>query len=153
MRKFAFITALLAALAAAAPASGALMLSKSCGNNCAQFTASGSGALGVVGSGAEWGSISSGTIWVRDRTGKSNAKTWVHGSGIHWTSLGDDGWKARSSNKMTFSATNKFWVKLQGPGVQMSGVFNGTGNIGGTGKYTLNDHKKSWPSSTQSLQF
>ena len=36
---------------------------------------------------------------------------------------------------MTFSATNKFWVKLQGPGVQMSGVFDGTGNIAGNGRY------------------
>jgi hypothetical protein len=153
MRKIAFITALLAALAAAAPASGALMLAKSCGNTCAQFTASGSGALGVIGSGAEWGSISRGIIWVRDRTGKSNAKNWVHGSGIHWKSLGDDGWKATSTNKMTFSATNRFWVKLQGPGVQMSGVFDGTGNIAGSGNYALNGHKKNWPQTSQSLRF
>jgi hypothetical protein len=153
MRRIVFITALLAALAAAAPASGALLLAKSCGNNCAQFAASGTGALGVVGSGAEWGSISSGIIWVRDRTGKSNAKNWVHGSGIHWKSLGSDGWKAMSSNKMTFSANNKFWVKLQGPGVQMSGVFDGTGSIQGDGHYTLNGHKKSWPTSSQSLRF
>jgi hypothetical protein len=62
MRKIAFITALLAALAAAAPASGAFMLGKSCGNSCATLTAGGTGSLGVVGSGAEWGSIGSGIV-------------------------------------------------------------------------------------------
>jgi hypothetical protein len=153
MRKIAFITALLAALAAAVPASGAVMLAKSCGNSCATLTAGGTGSLGVVGSGAEWGSVGSGIIWIRDRTGKSNAKNWVHGSGIHWKSLGDDGWRATSSKSMTFSANSKFWVKLQGPKISMSGVFDGTGNIKGNGKYTLNGHKRSWPNTSQALRF
>jgi hypothetical protein len=152
MRKIAFITVALAVLAAAAPASGAL-LAKSCGNSCATLTASGKGSLGVIGSGAEWGSVQSGTIWVRDRTGKSNAKNWVHGVALHWKSLGSDGWKATSSKKMTFSANNKFWVKLEGPGISMSGVFDGTGNIKGSGKYTLNGNKRSWPNSSQALRF
>jgi hypothetical protein len=153
MRKIAFITALLAALAAAVPASGAVMLAKSCGNSCATLTAGGTGSLGVVGSGAEWGSVGSGIIWIRDRTGKSNAKNWVHGSGIHWKSLGRDGWKATSSKKMTFSANSKFWVKLHGPGIWMSGVFSGTGNIQGAGNYKLNGHKRSWPHTSQALRF
>ena len=153
MRKIAFITALLAALAAAAPASGALMLAKSCGNNCATLTASGTGSLGIVGSGAEWGSFLGGTIWVRDRTGKSNPRNWVHGSGLHWKSIGDDGWKATTTKSLNFSASGKFWVKLQGSGVQMSGVLSGTGNIKGSGKYSLNGHKRSWPTSLQALQF
>jgi hypothetical protein len=153
MRKIAVITALLAALAAAAPASGALMLAKSCGNSCATLTASGTGSLGIVGSGAEWGSFSGGTIWVRDRTGKSNPRNWVHGSGLHWKSIGDDGWKATTTKSLTFSTSGKFWVKLQGSGIHMSSVLAGTGNIKGSGKYSLNGHNRSWPSSSQALRF
>jgi hypothetical protein len=166
MRKIAFITAVLAALAAAVPASGAL-LAKSCGKSCATLTASGKGSLGVVGSGAEWGNIQSGTIWVRDRTGKQNPRTyrggscmtagcegWVHGSGLTWKSIGDDGWKVTSKHRMIFSAsTNTFWIKLQGPGIAVSGVFDGTGNIEGTGTYTLNGNKHSWPSANRALTF
>jgi hypothetical protein len=77
----------------------------------------------------------------------------VHGSGIHWKSLGDDGWKATSSKSMTFSANSKFWVKLQGPKIQMTGVFDGTGNIQGNGNYALNGHKRSWPNTSQALRF
>jgi hypothetical protein len=152
MRRIAFITIVLAGLAAAAPASGAL-LAKSCGNSCSTLTASGKGSLGVVGSGAEWGSFLSGTIWVRDRTGTSNPRNWVHGSGLHWTSLGDDGWKAKTSKSVIFSASGKFWVKLAGPGIQISGVFDGTGNIQGTGTYNLNGHKHNWPTFATALSF
>ena len=152
MRKIAFITAVLAALAVAAPASGAL-LAKSCGNSCATLTASGKGSLGVVGSGAEWGSFSSGIVWVRDRTGKGNPRNWVHGSSLKWKSLGDDGWKATTTKPLTFSATGKFWVKLEGTNIQMSGVVDGTGNIKGSGTYALNGHKQSWPSANRALTF
>jgi hypothetical protein len=152
MRKIAFITAVLAALAVAAPASGAL-LAKSCGNSCATLTASGKGSLGVVGSGAEWGSFSSGIVWVRDRTGKGNPKNWVHGSSLKWKSVGDDGWKATTTKPLTFSATGKFWVKLEGTNIQMSGVVAGTGNIKGSGTYALNGHKQSWPSANRALTF
>ena len=39
MKKFAFIIALLATLAAAAPASGAVLLAKRCTTSCSQFQA------------------------------------------------------------------------------------------------------------------
>ena len=90
---------------------------------------------------------------MRDRTGKANPRNWVHGSGIHWKSLGDDGWKGTSKNSMTFSTSSKFWVRLQGPGIKASGVCDGTGNIQGTGKYTLNGHNRSWPTTSQALRF
>jgi hypothetical protein len=152
MRKIAFITAILAALVAAVPASGAL-LAKSCGNTCATLTASGTGSLGVVGSGAEWGSFQSGTVWVRDRSGGGNPKSWVHGSALKWKPIGDDGFKATTSKPVTFSANGKFWVKLEGSKIEMSGVFDGTGNIKGSGSYALNGHKKAWPSANKALTF
>jgi hypothetical protein len=154
MRRLAFITALLAALVAAAPSSGAVLLAKNCGSRCTDFQANGSGSLSVVGNGAGWGSVSSGTIWVRDRTGKSNPRNWVHGSGITWKYLGDDGWKASSTHTMTVNATgSSFWVKVQGTGVQMCSVVDGSGSIGGKGKYALNGRSHSWPARVASLQF
>jgi hypothetical protein len=151
MKRIAFITALLAALAAAAPAS-ALLLPASCGNNCATLSANGNGSLGVVGSGAEQGSISSGTIWVRDRSDNGHKDFSVTG----WQtrrSIGDDGWKFTSKHAMRFCAYSKFWVKLQGPGVVVSGVFEGSGSIGGSGKYTLNGHTHSWPAYATEIHF
>jgi len=100
MRKIPLlITAVLAALAAAAPASGAVLLAKRCTTSCASFQANGKGWVSVVGSGAEYGSISSGTVWVRDRTGKQNPRYagWVHGSGLTWKWIGDDGWKVTAN--------------------------------------------------------
>ena len=144
MKRIAFITALLAALAAAAPASGAVLLAKACTSSCSDFQANGSGWLSVVGNGAEWGSIQSGTIWLRDRTGRSNPKNWVvqHTGTLHWTNIGDDGWKVTSKKSMTISASTKFWIKLQGPGIHVCGEFDGSGEVAGTGKYQIGS--KSW---------
>ena len=153
MRKIAFITALIAALAAAAPASGATMLAKSCSNSCSSFSANGKGWVSIVANGAEWGTISSGTIWMRDRTGRSSPRNWVHGSGLHWKYLGRDGWKVWSTKTMTVSASTKFWIKLQGSGICVSGVFDGSGTIGGSGTYIINGHKHSWPGVNTRLQF
>jgi hypothetical protein len=153
MRKIALITALAAALAAAAPASGATLLAKACRTSCSSFSASGSGAVSIVANGAEWGTMASGTIWMRDRTGNSNPRNWVHGKGLHWKYLGRDGWKVRSSYQMTISASTKFWIKLQGRGIQVCGVFDGSGTIWGSGTYTINGHKHSWPGSNTQLQF
>ena len=152
MRRITIITAILAALCSAAPASGALLAS-SCGSSCSTLTADGRGDLSVVGSGAEWGSIGSGTVWVRDRTGNSNPRNWVHGTNIHWTSVGDDGFKGTSTHSMTVSATGKFWVKLSGPSIDISSVVDGTGAISGSGTYNLNGHKHAWPGSSQALRF
>jgi hypothetical protein len=153
MRKIALLTVLIAALAAAAPASGATLLAKSCTSSCSTFTADGKGWVSIVGNGAEWGTISSGTIWMRDRTGRSNPRNWVHGSGLHWKYLGRDGWKVSSTKTMTLSASTKFWIKLQGSGIHVCGVFDGSGTIGGSGTYTLNGHKHSWPGRNTRLQF
>jgi hypothetical protein len=153
MRKIVLLTAILAALAAAAPASGATMLAKACRSSCSSFSASGSGVVSIVANGAEWGTMWKGTIWMRDRTGKSNPRNWVHGKGLHWTYLGRDGWKVTSSNTMTLSASTKFWIKLQGRGIKVCGVFDGSGTIAGSGTYTLNGHKHRWPGSTTHLQF
>jgi hypothetical protein len=153
MRKIVFITAVIAALAAAAPASGATMLAKVCRSSCSSFSASGSGAVSIVANGAEWGTMSKGTIWMRDRTGRSNPRNWVHGKGLHWNYLGRDGWKVSSSNQMTLSASTKFWIKLQGRGIKVCGVFDGSGTISGSGTYTVNGHKHSWPGRTTQLHF
>jgi hypothetical protein len=153
MRRLAFITALIAALVVATPASAATLMAAKCTNSCSAFQANGKGWVSVVGNGAEWGSISSGTIWVRDRTGKGNPKSWVHGSGITWKNLGRDGWKATSKHPMTISASTKFWIKLQGPGIQVCGVFDGSGAIAGSGKYVLNNKTHSWPGHSTRLHF
>ncbi len=153
MRKIALITAILAALAAAAPASGAVLRAKSCGSSCSTFSASGNGAVSIVANGAEWGMMSRGTIWMRDRTGKSNPRNWVHGSGLHWKYIGRDGWKVTSSRKMTISASTRYWIKLQGRGIKVSGVFDGSGTISGSGTYTVNGHRHDWPGHTTRLHF
>jgi hypothetical protein len=153
MRKIALLTAIAAVLTAATPASGATLLAKACHTSCSSFSASGSGAVSIVANGAEWGTMASGTIWMRDRTGNSNPRNWVHGKGLHWTYLGRDGWKVSSSYQMTISASTKFWIKLQGRGIQICGVFDGSGTIWGTGTYTINGHKHSWPGSNTQLLF
>jgi hypothetical protein len=144
MKKIAFITALLAMLATALPASGAVLLAKRCTTSCSQFQANGTGWVSVVGNGAEWGTLKSGTIWLRDRTGQQNPKSWVHGNGLEWKYIGDDGWKVTSKHSMTISASTKFWIKLQGPGIQVCGVFDGSGEVAGSGKYQIGS--KSWQS-------
>ncbi|HEY3766752.1 MAG TPA: hypothetical protein VGL44_16430 [Gaiellales bacterium] len=153
MRRLLFIPALLVALAAAAPATGAVLLAKNCGSSCTTLQANGNGWVSVVGNGAEWGTVASGTVWVRDRTGGGNPKSWVHGSGLTWKYLGADGWKVTSKHSMTINATGKFWVKLQGPGVSVCGVVDGSGEIAGTGKYSLNGKSHSWSKSATSLHF
>jgi hypothetical protein len=153
MKRIAFILTLAVAVAAAAPATGAVLLAKRCTSSCSQFQATGKGWLSVVGNGAEWGTIGSGTIWVRDRTGSSNPKNWVHGTGLKWTSIGDDGYRVTSSHSMTVSASTKFWIKLQGPGINVCGVFDGSGAISGSGKYALNGRSHSWPDSPTDLHF
>src|SRR6266536_882553 len=152
MRRIVILTAFVAALVAAAPAA-ATALRPSCGPGCATLYANGTGTLGVTGSGDEWGGISSGTIWVRDRTGAGHAKNWVHGTALNWSWIGDGGWKVTSKKAMTFSATTKFWLKLKGPGIYVSGVHDGSGTIAGTGKYTLNGHAHSWPQTAKALSF
>jgi hypothetical protein len=153
MRRLVIITALLAALVAAAPANGAVLLAKNCGGSCTNFNASGSGWVSVVGNGAEWGSIASGTIWVRGRSGQKDVKSWVHGSGLSFTYLGSNGWRVTSKHAMTVNATSKFWVKLQGPGIQICSVVDGSGKLAGRGKYSLNGKSHSWTRSVASLHF
>jgi hypothetical protein len=157
MRKIAILTTVvLAALAASAPASGAVLLAKRCTASCTSFQANGKGWVSVVGSGAEYGSLSGGTVWVRDRTGHNNPRDdgWVHGSGLTWKSIGDDGWKVTSRHAMTVNATGKFWVKLQGSGIQVCGVFDGSGAIQGDGSYALNGGKShGWPDRATDLHF
>jgi hypothetical protein len=153
MRKIVLLTAVLAALAAAAPASGATLLAKACRSSCSSFSASGRGTVSIVANGAEWGTMSSGSIWMRDRTGNGNPRNWVHGKGLHWKYLGRDGWKVTSSNTMTLSASTKFWIKLQGRGIKVCGVFDGSGTIAGSGSYTLNGYTHRWPGSTTHLYF
>jgi hypothetical protein len=153
MRRLVIISALSAALVAAAPAAGATLMARTCTTSCSTFQAGGKGWLSITGNGAEWGSISSGTIWVRDRTGNSDPRKWVHGTNLSWTFIGDDGWRVSSKYAMTISASTKFWIKLQGPGIQICDVVDGTGAISGTGKYTLNNHQRAWPSTATSLQF
>jgi hypothetical protein len=156
MRKIATITALLTAVAVvtlAAPASGAVLLAKSCYSSCSMFSATGGGNLGIVANGAEWGSATSGTIWVRDRSGKDKARSWVSGSGIHWKYLGHDGWKGTFSHTIKLNAWGKFWVKLRSPGIAVSAVVDGSGSIAGNGTYHLKGHGYRWPYSTTQLHF
>jgi hypothetical protein len=158
MKKLAFLIAILATLAAALPASGAVLLAKNCTKSCSAFQANGNGWVSVVGNGAEWGSLNSGTIWMRDRTGNSNPKNWLkqHTGQVHWTYLGDDGWKGTSTKSMTISVCAKsFWVKVQGQGIHVGGMFDGSGELAGTGNYQigLTSPWRDWRSHATDLHF
>ena len=154
MRKIAFITAVLAALAVAAPASGAL-LAKSCGNSCATLTASGKGNLGVVGSGAEWGSFSSGVVWVRDRTGKDQPQELGERVGAEVeVDLAVDGWRAKTTKPTHVLANGKFWVKLQGtvhPGDTACSTAPATSRA--SARTRSKATRSSWPSANRALTF
>jgi hypothetical protein len=161
MKRIAVIVALLAALATAVPASGSVLLAKSCGTTCSTLSANGKGWLSVVASGDEHGSISCGTVWVRDRSDNGHKDFSVTGWQTR-VSIGDDGWKLTSKHAMSFDANTKFWVKLQtpgsgsscrDPGIAVSGVFVGSGEIAGTGKYAVNYKPHSWPTLATDLHF
>ncbi len=62
---------------------------------------------------------------------------------MQWTYLGDDGWKVTSTQLDDDLGQHQvFWVKLQGPGIQVCGVFDGSGELAGTGNYQIDS--KSW---------
>ena len=90
---------------------------------------------------------------MRDRTGRQNPRNWVQGSGLHWKYLGRNGWKVTSTRTMRLSASSKFWIKLQGRGIMVGGVFTGSGTIAGSGTYWINYHKHAWPRYTTKLLF
>jgi hypothetical protein len=152
MKKLAFLIAILVAAAAAVPASGAVLRAASCGKSCSSLHATGNGWLSVVGSGAEYGTISSGTLWVRDRSDNRHKDFSVTGFQTR-VSIGDDGWKFTSKHAMSFCANSKFWVKLQGPGIAVNGVFDGSGEIAGTGNYMLDNGRHAWPKHAADLHF
>lgn len=152
MKKLALLIAFMATIATAVPASGAVLLAKNCGSTCTTLNANGTGSLSVVGSGAEYGTIASGTLWVRDRSDNGHKDFSVTGFQTR-VSIGDDGWKFTSKHSMSFCANSKFWVKLQGPSIVVSGVFDGSGEIAGTGNYTLNNARHTWPTHATDLHF
>jgi hypothetical protein len=142
----------LVGLAAPQVALGApALLAHSCGASCASLDATGKGTLNVNGKGAEWGSISSGTVKVQDKSHNGH-KDWsvtVNGKNCHTTV--DPSNSAirvcKSSHTIYFSASTTWWLGVKGTSVSVSVVASGGFYIKGSGGYHLNGGKrKTWPS-------
>ena len=73
----------------------------------------------------------------------------MHGSGLHWKYIGDDGWKVTSTHVDDGLGQHaSSGSSSRAAGIQVCGVFDGSGTISGSGTYTLNGHKHSWPGHT-----
>ena len=150
MRRFAILgVCLLAGLTLPQVALGSTaLLAHSCGSNCGSLDATGKGTLNVNGNGAEWGSISSGTVKVQDKS---------HNGHQDWSLTGcDNRFKDPSNESITvcqanntiyFSASTTWWLGVNGSGVSASVVAHGGFYIKGTGGFHLNGgNRKTWPS-------
>jgi hypothetical protein len=129
----------------------------SCGSNCSSLDATGKGTLNINGKGAEWGSISSGTVKVQDKSHNGH-KDWsltVNGRACKTTN--DPSNSAikvcKSSHTIYFSTSTTWWLSASGSGVSASVVASGGFYVKGSGGYHLNGGKrKSWPSGGKYFQ-
>ncbi len=116
---------------------------------CGALVANGRGWVGNWATGNVWGSLGSGTIWIRDRDGKGRFLV-SHYSSKMWDSSAR-AWRFKGS-KMRFQAWGRWWVKVQGTGIAESATAQGTAHLKGTGKYYLNGGRaRAWPGSPRQL--
>jgi hypothetical protein len=112
---------------------------------CGTLAANGRGWIGNWASGSIWGSISSGTVWVRARTASSKVGVSHFSSRVYDQSV--NAWRYRGTN-MRFQGSGTWWVKAEGTGIAESTTAVGTAHLKGTGKYHLNGGPaRAWPSS------
>ncbi|MGN6378784.1 MAG: hypothetical protein ACTHNU_07535 [Gaiellales bacterium] len=141
-----------AVLAAATTAGANMLIPANC--NCGSFWASGntgaSGWLRASASGAVWGNVSSGTLWVQDREFSHHFTVTLNGK-REWLADKSE-WKFTGRN-ITFQVWGKWWVQAHGSGVAMSATAQGTASLKGTGRYDLNGGPShDWPSIAHQIQ-
>jgi hypothetical protein len=166
MRRFVILGVCLVAgltlppAALAAPA----LIAHSCGSNCGSLEAhNGKGTLNVNGNGAEWGSISSGTVKVQDKSHNGHQDWSLTGCDSRFKDPNDETITVcTANNTIWFNVGTVWWLSLKGTGVNASVVATGGFYIqGSAGYYCLNTSKpcqtgnparKSWPSGGKFLQ-
>jgi hypothetical protein len=156
MGRIAVVVACLAALLAAPQvAFGApSLIAHSCGSSCGSLDATGKGTLNINGNGAEWGSISSGTVKVQDKSHNGHQDWSLTGCDKRFKQADDKTITVcQANNTIYFSASTVWWLSLNGTGVSASVVASGGVYIKGSGGYHLNGGgRKSWPSGGKFFQ-
>jgi hypothetical protein len=149
------VTCLAALLAAPQVAFGApSLIAHSCGSSCGSLDATGKGTLNINGKGAEWGSISSGTVKVQDKSHNGHQDWSLTGCDKRFKQADDKTITVcQANNTIYFSASTVWWLSLNGTGVSASVVASGGVYIKGSGGYHLNGGgRKSWPSGGKFFQ-
>jgi hypothetical protein len=159
MRRFAIVgVCLLAGLTLPQAALGApALLAHSCGSSCGSLDATGKGTLNVNGKGAEWGSISSGTVKVQDKSHNGHKDWSLTVSGHACKTTTDPSNSAikvcKSTHTIYFSASTTWWLGVSGTSVSASVVASGGVYIKGSGGYHLNGGgRRNWPSAGKFFQ-
>ncbi|HEY7258542.1 MAG TPA: hypothetical protein VH459_05700 [Gaiellales bacterium] len=156
MGRIAVVVACLAALLAAPQvAFGApSLIAHSCGSSCGSLDATGKGTLNINGNGAEWGSISSGTVKVQDKSHNGHQDWSLTGCDKRFKQADDKTITVcQANNTIYFSASTVWWLSLNGTGVSASVVASGGVYIKGSGGYHLNGGgRKNWPSGGKFFQ-
>jgi hypothetical protein len=130
------------------------LIAHSCGSSCGSLDATGKGTLNVNGNGAEWGSVSSGTVKVQDKS-KNGHRDWsLTGCDKRFKDPSNEAITVcQANNTIYFSASTVWWLGLNGTGASVSVVANGGFYIKGTGHYHLNgSNTRTWPSGGKFLQ-
>jgi hypothetical protein len=149
------VTCLAALLAAPQVAFGApSLIAHSCGSSCGSLDATGKGTLNINGNGAEWGSISSGTVKVQDKSHNGHQDWSLTGCDKRFKQADDKTITVcQANNTIYFSASTVWWLSLNGTGVSASVVASGGVYIKGSGGYHLNGGgRKNWPSGGKFFQ-
>jgi hypothetical protein len=142
------------------------LLAHSCGSNCGSLEAhNGKGTLNVNGNGAEWGSISSGTVKVQDKSHNGHRDWQLTGCDKRFKDPSDETITVcTANNTIQFNVGTVWWLSLNGTGVNASVVATGGFYIkGSAGYYCLNPSTKyvcksgspaakQWPSGGKFLQ-
>jgi len=151
MRRIAILL-VCAGVALAAPEAAAASLTataKSCGTSCGSLDATGGGTLNINGNGAEWGSISSGTVKVEDKSHNGHTDYSLTGCDKRYRQASDTNiLVCQANNTIYFSASTVWWLGVNGSNVSVSVVATGGVYIKGSGGYHVNGGaRKSWPGS------
>jgi hypothetical protein len=149
------VAAVVAVLALPQVAFGApSLVAHSCGSSCGSLDATGKGTLNINGNGAEWGSISSGTVKVQDKSHNGHQDWSLTGCDKRFKQADDKSITVcQANNTIYFNVGTVWWLSLNGTGVSASVVANGGVYIKGSGGYHINNGgRKSWPSAGKFFQ-
>lgn len=137
-----------------ATAAAQALIPASCGSSCSSLDATGKGILGINGKGAEWGSISSGTVKVSDKSHNGRKDYSLSGCDSRHRDPADSSViVCQANNTIYFSVSTTWWLQVNGTGVNASAVASGGVYIKGSGGYHHNGGaRKSWPSGGRFFQ-